>query len=101
MYAAAGSIRLVGMVLLGKAVRPVPSALPVLGSKTVVPVPLKFPARIARVGTVRRAEAARRRVVRSQSAKKKSLFFTMGPPNVPPNWFCTFLGARLGSPVHE
>src|SRR3954468_11395792 len=94
-------MRSVGIVLLANGVRPVPSALPVLGSKTVVPVPLKLPARSAAVGTVRLADAARRRVVRSQSAKKKSLFFTMGPPNIPPNWFCTFLGARLGSPVQE
>ena len=48
-------------------------------------VPEKSPSRKAAVGTVRKADAFCRRTVRSQSAKKKSLFFLMGPPKVPPN----------------
>src|SRR4051812_7582428 len=92
---------LAGIVLFGNGDRPTPFGAPVVGSKTVVPVPLKLPWRIAAVGTVRCAVTARRRVVRSQSAKKKSLCFTIGPPIAPPNWFCRSLGARSGSPVQE
>src|SRR3954464_11400520 len=101
MYAAAGSIRFDGMTLFGNGVRPDPSTFPVSGSYTVVPVPLKSPALIASVAMVRNAEADNRRVVRSQSAKKNSLFFTIGPPIVPPNWCCTFFGSWFGSPLQE
>ena len=69
MMTAAGSMRDAGMMLPAKAVRPAPEAIPVAGSKTVVPVPLKSPLRMAGVATVRKADAACRRKVRSQSAK--------------------------------
>ena len=47
-----GLRRLVGMMLPANGVRPVPSGLPVAGSKRLTSRPLKFPARWASVGTV-------------------------------------------------
>jgi hypothetical protein len=59
------------------------------------PVPEKSPRRNGSVGIVRKAEAFWRRAVRSQFAKKNSLFFLIGPPNVPPNWFSRFFGISV------
>ena len=85
MVREAGSKRLSGIRLPGNISRPVPLAFPVAGSKMLIPVALKSPPFNTSVGMVRKAKAYCRRVVRSQLAKKKSLFFLMGPPNVPPH----------------
>ena len=89
------------MMLFGNAERPVPLVAAVNGSHTVVPAPLKSPVRSADVGALHKAEAASRRVVHPQSPKKNSLLRMMRPPYMAPNWFCTFFGARFGSPVRE
>src|SRR5438105_6226038 len=98
---------------LEKTDRPVPSRLPVNGSKiipclsAVVPpsvvgirmgVPaelkigapsmrLKLPLRESAVGTDARRELPTRSKVPSQFPKKNSLFFLIGPPRLPPSMF--------------
>src|SRR2546422_11751064 len=92
MIFAAGSIRLAGIVLFGKAVRPVPLAAPILGSKmhpltgvALQSVPagiaggkLTLPLesnKAAGFGTLADLAANRRRTGRSQAPKEKTLFF--------------------------
>src|SRR5438876_1822874 len=93
--------------------RPVPFTLPVKGSNTIpslsgteppsvvgtgIGLPLaskicapstllKSPARKSSVGTEKSRLALTRSKVPSQSVKKKSLFFTIGPPMLPPSIF--------------
>src|SRR5258705_13950259 len=93
------------------AVLPVPLALPVFGSKTQPArgVTLQFvPAGItaerfafprlskipAGLGTVTVRVASSRRLVASQSVKKKSLFFNIGPPTANPYWLSIDFGFR-------
>ena len=71
-----GVMRLAGMTLPGK-------GRPVRGSRMTVVMPLKSPLRMAVVGSVRRAGVVKRRIFfHSSPAKKKSLFFWMGPPTL-------------------
>src|SRR3989442_15213070 len=96
MIFAAGSIRLAGIVLFGKAVRPVPLAAPVLGSKMhpLTGVALQWvPAGIAGAkmtlplgtnkaagfGTPGDLGANCPRTLCSQSPKQKHLFFLLEP----------------------
>src|ERR1039458_8309914 len=56
----------------------------------------KSPFRSALVGIVTRSEEMPCTIWRSSTeAKKKVLFFLMGPPNVPPNWFWWKSGLML------
>src|SRR5215831_11652724 len=78
---AAMSIRFAGIVLLAKGVRFEGSGLEA-GSKTVIPVPVKFTfpltsGRRPAGATEAVAPAEFRRVVRSRSVKKKSLFLPL------------------------
>src|SRR5262249_30206840 len=78
---AAGSIRFAGIVLLAKGVRFEGSGFDA-GSKTVIPVPVTFTFPLASGrrlagATVAVAPAEFRRVVRSRSVKKNSLFFPL------------------------
>ena len=56
---------------------------------------LKFPVRKSAVGTEERSELFTRSNVPSQSVKKNSLFFWMGPPMLPPSMLRTPLGFFL------
>ena len=114
--------RAVGMTLSAppseKTARPVPSRMPEKGSKiipswsgteppSVVGTKMglpeasriwaprnceKSPVRRAAVGTVARTKRFDRSKVPSQSVKKNSLLFLMGPPMLPPSMFRMFLG---------
>ncbi len=101
-----------------KTERPVPSRLPENGSKIIpsrrgteppsvvgtrIALPfalrigapsilLKFPVRKSAVGTEESSELFTRSNVPSQSVKKKSLFFWMGPPMLAPSMLRTPLG---------
>src|SRR5207249_6627179 len=56
--------------------------------KNVEP-PEKSPMRSLAVGTATESEGMPRRTRRpSYDVKKNVWFFFIGPPNVPPNWFC-------------
>ena len=55
----------------------------------------KSPLRRAAVGTEARTKRFDRSKVPSQSAKKNSLFFLMGPPMLPPSMFRMFFGFLL------
>src|SRR5438105_941671 len=83
---------------LAYGVLPVPALAPVFtvaveGSYTVVPVPQKFPCRIAAVATVAKPLFDLRIRVNSSLTKKKSLFLLTGPPIVYPNWLKILLGS--------
>ncbi len=63
----------------------------------MAPVPEKSPLRSAGVGTVANWLKPCCSVKPSALAKKKSRFFTMGPPVPPPNWFRLYSGFWLPS----
>jgi hypothetical protein len=80
-------MRLAGITLPGKqAVRSVAVQLPEReGSRRGAVRALKSPARMARVGRVRKLGPLKRRMrFHSSPAKKNSLFFWMGPPRLHP-----------------
>ena len=66
---------------------------------------VKFPVFMSGVGTVLLTVVDWRLLKRSKSPKKKVLSLIIGPPKVPPNWFCTKcpLGNATGfaSLIHE
>src|SRR5262249_55902149 len=69
--------RFSGMTLLGNGVRPLPSGLPVAGSKIGVPKELKSPRRCSGVATVNNPDFPRPSNEPSQSPKMKSLSLIM------------------------
>src|SRR6266481_1245178 len=59
---------------------------------------VKLPCFISGVGTMLWIVVDSRLLKRSKSPKKKVLSLIIGPPNVPPNWFCTKCPLGRGLP---
>src|SRR2546428_12183440 len=71
------------------ALQSVPAAI--AGARLALPALSKIASGLI---TVTERLASIRRFVASQSVKKKSLFFMIGPPTAPPYWFRINLGLR-------